>query len=402
MLRIALLIAVTWSSVASAQPTADSTRAAWLAGHLVDLDRAGAAEAFAASVEGARVVAFGEATHGDGAAFVLRDTLTRALHRAGFGTLALEATGLYDLPASLGTPDGARAAVEASASWLWRSSAEALPGLRYAASTVATARPLRPLGIDVQHGPDSGARLLGEVEAALASAGVQDDRWATVRATFEGTFENPFAPVEPARRDLVRQAVADLLPALDASAGRGLRAALAHAEVAWQRSMAPRDRQMGANAVAAARQRTVVWAATSHAVRRLPAIDTLDPEWAYDGTPTMGDALARAFGDGYRIVAFTACDGRYGAPPIGLDEGEIGPPAPGSLEALACAAPFATAAYIDLRGLAREEDGAWLWAPLLARPLGYAEKRASWPVVLDGLVVVREMTPSTPSDLAGD
>lgn len=116
----------------------------------------------------------------------------------------------------------------------------------------------------------------------------------------------------------------------------------------------------------------------------------------------MGDGIAAAFGDRYRVVAFAACGGSYGAPPIGLDATEIGAPTPGSLEALVCAAPFETAAYLDLRTLSSSDDGAWLNAPLLSRPLGYGEQRASWPLVLDGLVVVREMSPSTPSALAGE
>ena len=392
---------------AFAQSAPDSSRAAWLASRLLVLDSRDAAGAFARSVGEARVVALGEATHGDGAAFALRDSLTRALHRAGFRALALEATGLYDLPADLATPGRALAAVDAvDAAWLWRSSAEALPGLRYAAGTVGAPGELRLAGIDVQHGLEGGARLLDAVEAALGRTGFRDDRWPVVRSTFEAAFANPFTPVEDARQDLARRTVAELLPELgepDAAVGLGLRSALAHAEVMWQRSMAPRDRQLGANAVALARDRsTVVWAASSHAVRRLPAVDTMDPEWAYDGAVTMGDGLAGAFGEAYRVVAFTACGGAYGAAPIGLDEATIGAPTAGSLEALVCAAPFETAAYLDLRRLAGEDGGAWLSAPLVARPLGYAEMRASWPLVLDGLVVVREMTPSTPSALAGE
>lgn len=409
MIRSAVLAAVTLAALAPApraQTAADSARADWLAPRLLMLDQAGAPDAFAQTVGDARVVVLGEATHGDGAAFVLRDTLTRALHRAGFRGLGLEATGLCDLPDVLETPEQARAAVDASASWLWRSSAQALPGLRYAASTIGLPDALRPSGIDVQHTSESGARLLDRVEEALSRAELGDGRWPVVRATFEAAFATPFTPVDAARQDLVRETVTELLPGLGAPespAGLGLRSALAHAEVMWQRSGAPRDRQMGMNAVALARERrTVVWAASVHAVRRLPAIGTLVPDWTYDGTPTMGDGLAEAFGDAYHVVALTTCGGAYGAPPIGLDEVAIGAPTPGSLEALACAAPFETAVYLDLRRLAGEDGGAWLWAPLLARPLGYAEMRASWPLVLDGLVVVREMTPSTPSELAGE
>ena len=349
------------------------------------------------------MVALGEATHGDGAAFVLRDSLTRALHRGGFRALGLEATGLYALPEVAESAVETRAAVDASAAWMWRASAQALPGLRYAASTVETPDGLAPVGIDVQHDAESAARLLDEVEGVL---GHRDERWPTVRATLEAAAANPLAPVHPEVQARVRAAVADYLAVPGLSYGMpslGLQSMLANAEVGWQRSMAPRDRQLGANVVAMPFDMPmVIWSASSHAVRRLPAIDTLDPEWTYDGAVTMGDEIARAFGEGYRVVAFTACGGVYGAAPIGLDVSDVGPPTPGSLEALVCAAPFETAAYLDVRALAATEGGAWLNAPLLARPLGYAEMQASWPLVLDGLVVVREMSPSTPSALVAE
>ena len=141
--------------------------------------------------------------------------------------------------------------------------------------------------------------------------------------------------------------------------------------------MAPRDRQLGENAVALVDRsddKAVVWSASSHAVRRLSAIDNLDPEWGYDGAVTMGDGIARALGDDYYVVAFTACGGAYGAEALDLAETVIGPPEPGSLEALVCAASFETAALVDLRTLSATEAGGWLSGPLLARPLGVRDE----------------------------
>jgi hypothetical protein len=42
------------------------------------------------------------------------------------------------------------------------------------------------------------------------------------------------------------------------------------------------------------------------------------------------------------------------------------------------------------------ESGGWLNNDLLARPLGYNFMKASWPQIIDGLMVVRKMQPSMP------
>ena len=389
---------------AQGSPT-DSVRASWLAEHVIALDgSAGGEDAFVGAVGGARIVAFGEPTHGDGAAFVLRNTLTQALHeRAGFDLLALEATGVAELPGTFASPTEARAAVDSVGGRLWVSSEEARPGLLYAASTAGTARPLRPIGIDVQHRAAGARVLLDTVETALERVGALDGRWPAARRTLAAAFENPFAPVDSMTQAVTVEAAADYGEALgesEAQAASFLRTALANALVPWTRTFGPRNRQMGENAVALAQRtggKAVLWSASSHAVRRIAAIDRMRPDegWNYDGMVTTGDEIDRAFGDGYYVVAFTACGGAYGAAALDLAETSIEQPEPGSLEALVCKVPFETAAFVDLRGLAATEEGTWLSGPLVARPLGYGAMRASWPLVLDGLVVVREMTPST-------
>lgn len=406
MARLLSLLALGFlAAPANAQSSAaDSTRAAWLAQHVVALDGAPETEdAFLRAVGDSRVVALGEPTHGDGDAFVVRNALTRVLdERAGFSLLALEATGLHDLAGPFDSPAEAMAAADSVTGWLWRSSAEARPGLVYAASTVGTGRPLRLAGVDVQHSPAGARGLLDAVEVSLTRAGALDGRWPGVRQTLGAAFENPFAPVDSTTQVATVRAVADYaraLPPAEKEAALLLQTALANALVPWTRSMAPRDRQMGLNIVALVErtgEKAVVWSASSHAVRQIDAVDTLEPEWNYDGMVTMGGGIDRAFGDGYYIAAFTACGGAYGAAALDLEETAIDPPEQGSLEALVCSAPFERAAFVDLRGLSRTEAGGWLNAPLLARPLGYTAMRASWPVVLDGLIVVREMSPSTP------
>ena len=387
----------------------DSSRVTWLRDHVVDLDSMMAHGSLPSelpdALEQSRIIAFGEATHGDGRAFEIRNALTRALHEEKeYDILALEATGLHRLHEALDPEAEPSAIVDSLGSWLWRSSEQARPGLLYAARTANTEHPLRLRGIDVQHSPAAAAALFDEVERAIRRAGVPNEDWPAIREMLGETFRNPFAPVDSSKTSRVTdrsREIADALRESEPHAAILLETALSSALVPWTQSMDPRDLQMGKNLVYLAElvypgERIVVWGASSHLVRKLPAIDTLDPTWAYDGNITMGDIVSDSFGDDYYVVAFTACGGTYGAEAIGLEESRIEPPRDGSLEALACAVPFNSAAFVDLRGLSASRGGKWLSSPLLSRPLGYTFRRASWPIVLDALIVVRTMTPSTP------
>ena len=397
MRALALLILLAGSAVAQPSVT-DSARAAWLTPRVVSLDDLPeGAGPFLDAVAGARVIALGEPTHGDGAAFVVRNALTRLLHeRGGAEVLALEASGLTD---RLPLTSEALARIDSVASFLYASTAETRAGLAYAASTAGTPRPLRVIGFDVTP-QTGGAALWNGIERALVEAGALDGRWPEVRRVLSAyaAFQRPVAS-DSLRRE-IEAAVADYRLALGGAEEESfvLGGFLATAAQFWVQSSTPRDRQMGENVAYLARRTStplVAWTASSHAVRQLAAVDNLDPEWDYDAAVTMGDAASEALSDGYRVVAFTACGGSWGAPALNLPAEPIPPPTPGSLEALVCAAPFGTAAFLDLRALARTDGGAWLNAPLLARPLGYTEMRASWPLVVDGLVVVRAMAPST-------
>ena len=407
-LSLAAGLALLTAGTAAQPAPADSARAAYVAVHLLPLDglldnvASGSGQRLLDAFDGARVVALGEPTHGDGAAFLVRSALTQLLHeRAEFDVLALEAAGLTDaLP--LASPGEALARIDSVAPYVWASAREARAGLAYAASTAGTLHPLRTVGLDVI--PQSGGSVLMErIERALSTAGALDARWPEVRRVLGAYTAFQRVPVSDSLQAEIEAAVAAYRTALHA-AGDGLAdhllaGALASARQFWVQRSTPRDRQMGKNLAYLVcdvypDSRAVVWAASSHAVRRLAAVDPLD-EWSYDEAVTMGDVASASLGDAYRVVAFTACGGEWGAPALDLPDEPIPPPTPGSLEALVCAAPFEEAAFLDLRALAQTETGAWLYAPLLARPLGYGEMRASWPLVLDGLVVVREMTPAT-------
>lgn len=368
----------------------DSSRVAWLSSNVITLDNDRGIRAWADHVSQSNVVALGEATHGDGSAFLLRSRLTLALHeRSGFGQLALEALGAFDPADSL----------RSGSAFLWSGSNEAWPGLNAALESDPIGG-LTVRGMDVQH--RYHLPWWDRTEMALRKTGMLDSSWVDIRGRLEAAFSNPFVPVPARAQQRIRHGVASFGDVLrqhgSPELARFLDNALANAATAWEQNYSPRNRQMATNILSLATDgsKVTVWAASSHLVRSLQAIDTMTDEWSYDGAGTVGEALAITLDDGYRVIAFSACGGSYGAEHIRLSESSIDEPLPGSLEALICALPFETAAYLDLRQARTDLQSGWLQVPLLAGPLGYRPKRASWPLAIDGIIVMRTMAPSTP------
>jgi erythromycin esterase-like protein len=158
--------------------------------------------------------------------------------------------------------------------------------------------------------------------------------------------------------------------------------------------MNPRDVTMGENlAWLASRDpsaRLVVWGASSHFVRDRTGIDG-------DPAPLMVPAghvvASRLPGEVYGVM-FLAAEGQFGtARSAGSPRAPVDPPDPTTLDGLFAATDIERG-FLDLRRL--PAGGAWLDAPLTARPLGYAPMTTTWPKHFDGVVFIRRMSPSVP------
>lgn len=145
----------------------------------------------------------------------------------------------------------------------------------------------------------------------------------------------------------------------------------------WER----RDRAMAENfewlrARLPRQAKIIVWCATVHAAKRLPAD-------AKRRNP-MGSYIHRRLGDDAFAIGFTALSGRIG--PLGRPPLELAA-APGSLEQRALANSTDELRYLD-----REQLTAL--GALPAHPLDYSKiQSADWSTVVDGLVVLREERP---------
>src|SRR5205814_836145 len=135
--------------------------------------------------------------------------------------------------------------------------------------------------------------------------------------------------------------------------------------------------------------RLIVWSATVHAAHNLARVDTRDSTWSYAGYRSTGDHIAATLGRQAYVLGVVALSG---AGALGNESWKIKTDQDPSmeLEELLGAAGF-TAAFLDYRHISRV--GAWLREPMLSRPIAEHAKIARWPIVLDGILFLREMTP---------
>jgi erythromycin esterase len=377
-----------------------------------------------------RIVMLGEATHGDGATFAAKVRLIKFLHeRMGFDVLAFEC-GFYDMSrvwSALRAGEDPGPAFALGVDDIWRSSRQTQPLWSYLAERAKTSRPLELAGFDMQFtGRAPGESLLRDLGGYLAGAGLPPDAAAAaarVMNTLALVCEDPafiqngsrfknvlpedqaafliasddlgralgrlHPPDEPGRleRDFWAQVLKSNATYLEQSWHINL-AALDKTPMIWAFDL--RDRQMGDNFIWLAKRayptrKIVVWSATAHIARHHNFLMSL-----YDPMISMGDWIDRELGPEVYALGFTAYQGRWGT--VGMAEPkDVAPAAPDSLEDLLFSAGFAYA-WLDFRNLAA--DGAWLRAPLAARPLRYEPMTADWTRLMDGLFFIRETYPS--------
>jgi erythromycin esterase len=379
----------------------------------------------------ARIVMLGEQTRADGATLRAKARLVRYLHEElGFDVLVFE-SGLYEMreawariEAGLDGP----AALQASVSEPWRSAQALQPLFAYVGDRARTSRPLIVAGVDPQFtGPASGgagASFVGDLEAFLdthASPLPSAPWWPAFRALTQrmatrATVGEPFSTAErDAFRDGVRTLKAEtnrlvnIAPERDAAfwitAVLSLEAA---ARVAWAErdgnadaAAGIRDSSMAESLVWLAQsaypdRKFLVWTTSAHNLRTPLELFTVQGQPEGHERAVFG-ALARVTLGEPTIysLGFLAGTGVYGPlqAPANPAFRDLVRPLPESWDGLflATGKPFA---FLHLRRQPTE-DNAWIYAPRIARALGYQQFVARWPFVYDGFFFTAEMTPVT-------
>lgn len=444
---LALICAVVFSDIAGAPepkltPVGDSAAVAWLSREAVRIRSTDPADRdfsdlrpLARAIGDSRVVMLGEANHGDGGAFLAKTRLIEFLHEEmGFDVVAFE-SGIYSCwKGWQGLRDGTPPDESFSrcAFGLWARSGQVAPLVDYLAAQARGEDPLELAGFDIQlSGTAPRETLVDDLQDVLEPVDpelVQRHAWSTARTVLQRLATRVYVQgVEPlpgtATQETVDGVLAQATEALRRAGGdvpdkdlwiQIIESLRAYARMVWlvdPDDLFPRTddaeiREAGMAKILRwmvdrrhANRKIIVWAATAHTARNLVSLRAGRPDVQalYDSVPTLGERMWSAFGDDLYSIALTAYDGSSGFP--GGQAWDIGAAAVGSIEDLMRRAGLETA-FLNLRAPA--PGGGWLSEPHMTRVLGYGELEAVWPSLLDGLVFIRTMTPSTErSDSSG-
>jgi erythromycin esterase len=434
----AVLVLGLWTAGAAAEESPhpkvpDAEKLRWLTEHAVAVRPAvppEPAEDFSdlmplvKSIGSSRVVALGEATHGDGAALVAKGRLVRFLHQVmGFDVLAWE-SGFFDvrlMDAALRGDVPLQEAASRGLYQIWWKSVEVQPVFAYVRATQATIHPLQTVGFDCRVSREESRSKLypafvfeffDRLDPALISKQERADLTAmSVGLLPTDVYDHPGERIynrdlprrlisvidsrradflvrsSPREIDDVRQSLVSFL-SMDRSLGG--RAGTGHDEEGYTRDTAMAENLLWLLQGPLAGRKVIVWAHNYHVMRDFTSAGVAATEAAktHPSAGAMGLHLARALGRDFYVIGFITHHGRFGYAGEAPEDFPTADPA--SLEGLLHAVGKPQL-FLSLRDLPPDH---WLGSPISSGFYFHEPQTTNMPRIYDAVFFIDEMTPS--------